>query len=152
MPEGEQVRGRLAAPALVVDDDGVAGNVGELAIDLDDVDAARGEEPGRLPADRCEDHAGRTQREERARADDLLLAVAVVGHEHRLVARGPQRLLDPRRQQRVELVCHVRDDDADDAARALLERPRRRVRDVAEPLGRLDEPGACARARRSRGR
>ena len=95
--------------------------------------------------------AARIARNVRAQASSCA-PVAVVRDEHHLVLGLPQRLLDARREVGVELVAEVGDGDADDAARLLLQRPGGRVRDVAEPFGRLARGARARRARRSRGR
>ena len=152
VPEREQVRGRLAGAALVVEHDGVTIDLREPPVDLDDVDTAAREHRRRGAVRRRDDHPGRAHGEERPRAGELLRPVAVVRDEHHLVVRLPQHLLDAGGEVRVELVAEIRDGDADDPARPLLQRPRRGVRDVAEPIGGLAEPRAGVRRRRSRGR
>ena len=58
--------------ALVVDHDGVAVDLGEPPVDLDDVDAVPREQRRRGAVGRRHDHAGRAHREERPRAGELL--------------------------------------------------------------------------------
>ena len=106
---------------------------------------------------RRDDHPCGAHREERPRAGELLRPVAVVRDEHHLVVGLAQHLLDAGGEARVELVAEIRDGDADDAARLMLQRPRRGVRDVAEPIGGGREPVArtrrdvAAAAERARG-
>ena len=75
MAQREQVLGGGAGALLVVDHDRVAGDVGEAPVDLDHGDAVANEQLGRLAAHRGHDHAGRTHREERAGAGQLLQRV-----------------------------------------------------------------------------
>jgi hypothetical protein len=148
---------REPAAQLVVDHDRVAGNGREPAVDLDDADPAAGEQRCRGLIRGRDDHARGTHRQERPGAGELLGAVAVVRDEDHLVVRLAQRLLDPCGERGVELVAEIRDGDADDAARPLLQRPGRRIRHVAEPLGDLEQAVAgdrrdvAAAAQRARG-
>ena len=143
--------------AVVVEYDGVAGDVGEPAVDLDDIDAASRQQRSSGSIGRGDDHAGRPHGEKRAGAGELLCLVAVVGDEDHLIVGFAQRRLDSRGEVRVELVAEIGDGDADDAARLLFQRPGRRIRDVAEPIGRLAQAGAsvlgdvAAAAERARG-
>jgi hypothetical protein len=161
VPLADEVHRRFAAAALVVDQNRVAGNRGEAAVDLDDRGAVRAEEARRLRADRRHDHAGRAHRDERAHAGELLVRVAPVAEHHHLVVRLAQHLLDPGSKAGVELVVERGQDDADDAARAVLERLGRGVRHVAEPVGDGEQAVAdgvrhvaapAERPRRRRGR
>ena len=140
VPELEQVRRGDSAAELVVDHDCIARHLGEPAIDLDDADPAPREQSSGLPIRRGDDHPRGAHGEERPRARELLLTIAVVRDENYLVVRLSKDLLDPRRETRVELVAELGDGDTDDSARPLFQRPRRGVWNVSEAFGHLEQP------------
>ena len=162
-PSSEQVRDRVAGAALVVDQRPRRTTRSRAG--------GRPRRRGcRAPTsrsaaacdDRRHDHARRAHRRGTcARPASSSVRVAVVAEQEHLVVGLAQRLLDSRRERGVELVAEVRDDDADDAAAPLLQRPRRQVRDVAEAFGDGEQPLAhggrdvaatAQRARRGRRR